>query len=131
MKSNKPIRLLFFVGGLYDGLLGCMFLFCGEYILWLFGVTPPNHPGYLQFPAALLLIFGFMFATIAANPMKNRNLIPYGILLKVAYCGVIGFHWFTDGIPYMWKPFFVCDLVFLVLFLLAIRTLDGHASKTT
>ena len=129
MKSDKPIRLLFFVGGLYDGLLGAAFLFMGGAVFKQFGVTPPNHSGYVQFPAALLLVFGIMFFAIALNPLKNRNLIPYGILLKVAYCGVIGFHWFTDSIPYMWKPFFVCDLVFLALFVWAMRALNGQASQ--
>ena len=29
----------------------------------------------------------------------NRGLIPYGILLKVSYCGVAGYHWLAGGIP--------------------------------
>ena len=43
----------------------------------------------------------------------------YGIGLKVSYCGVVFWHWFTAGIPSMWKPFAVADLVFLVLFVWA------------
>jgi hypothetical protein len=72
--------------------------------------------GYVQFPAALLLIFALMFLAIARDPVGRRHLIPYGILLKVSYCGVVFFHWFTAGVPYMWKPFAVIDIVFLALF---------------
>ena len=79
-------------------------------------MTPPNHLGYVQFPAALLLIFGLMFAAIAVNPVARRHLIVYGILLKVAYSGVAGFHWAAAGIPGMWKPFVVIDLVMGLLF---------------
>jgi hypothetical protein len=86
-------------------------------------VTPPNHVGYVQFPAALLVIFGIMFAVVARRPRENRNLIPYGILLKVSYCGVAGYHWLASGIPSLWKPFVAIDLLFLVLFLLAYRSL--------
>lgn len=108
--------MLFVVAAIYDGLLGVAFLFgSGALFQWL-GVTPPNHPGYVQFPAALLIVFAVMFMAIAINPVRNRNLIPYGIMLKVSYCSVVIFHWFTTGIPGMWKPFCIADLVFLLLF---------------
>ncbi len=116
MKTTRWIQVLFGVGAVYDGLLGAAFLLGGSALFDWFGVTPPNHSGYVQFPAALLLVFALMFLAIAKNPAKNRNLIPYGILLKISYCSVIGFHWLGAGIPNMWKPFAVCDFIFLLLF---------------
>ena len=116
MSSRRGIAGLFIVAALYDGLLGAVFLFAGARVFDWCGVTPPNHLGYVQFPAALLIVFAAMFAAIAADPVRNYNLIPYGILLKLSYCGVVLFHWFTAGIPNMWKPFCFADLVFLVLF---------------
>ena len=110
------IQLLFAVGALYDGLLGAAFLFAGPQVFAAFGVTPPNHWGYVQFPACLLLVFALMFAAIAKDPQKNRGLIPYGILLKLSYCGVIGAHWLGSGIPRMWNPFAVGDFIFMLLF---------------
>jgi hypothetical protein len=91
-------------------------------------VTPPNHPGYVQFSAALLLVFAVMFAAIARQPVRNRGLIPYGILLKVSYCAVVFYHWFTTGIPNMWKPFAVVDFVFLILFVWAWKTTGAMSS---
>jgi len=117
--NRKGIRILFAIAALYDGLLGAAFLFMGPCVFKWFKVIPPNHFGYVHFPAALLLIFGLMFLAIAKDPEKNRNMIPYGILLKIAYCGVIGFHWLTAGLPDMWKPFCILDLCFLALFVLA------------
>jgi hypothetical protein len=89
------------------------------YVFELLQVTPPNHLGYVQFPAAILIVFALMFCAVAKNPLGNKNLIPYGILLKVSYCGVVFFHWFAAGIPTMWKPFAVFDLAFLGLFIWA------------
>jgi hypothetical protein len=117
--KTKTVSLLFLVAALYDGLLGLAFLVAAEWIFQAAKVTPPNHFGYVQFPGAILIVFGIMFAAIAWRPRENRNLIPYGILLKVSYCGVAGYHWLTRGIPNLWKPFAAIDLVFLVLFLLA------------
>ncbi len=130
MKSLRAISLLFIVAAIYDGLLGAVFLFASGAPFQWFSVTPPNHPGYVQFPAALLLIFSVMFVAIALNPVGNRNLIPYGILLKVSYCGVASFHWATAGIPNRWKPFCVLDIVFLFLFAWAWKTLPKEGTKS-
>jgi hypothetical protein len=116
MNTKRGIVGLFIVSAIYDGVLGIAFLFAGSCVYERFGVPPPNHPGYVHFPAALLIVFGIMFLAIARDPLRNRNLIPYGMLLKVAYCGVVLFHWLTAGIPGMWKPFCIADLVFLALF---------------
>ena len=116
MKRKPAVSLLFVIAALYDGLLGCLFLFAAGPLFQWFKVEPPNHFGYVQFPAALLVVFALMFLAIAINPFANRNLIPYGILLKVSYCGVAFFYWFTTDIPKMWKPFTIFDLVFIVLF---------------
>ena len=127
MKTERMIKALFVVAALYDGVLGAAFLFTGSTLFQRFGVTPPNHLGYVQFSAALLIVFAFMFADIASNPAKNRDLIPYGILLKISYCGVVLFHWLTAGIPYMWKPFCILDLGFLILFVWAWAVLRGKS----
>ena len=119
MKATKWIALLFVIAALYDGILGLLFLAAPGWPFEHFDVTPPNHMGYIQFPAALLLIFGLMFATIAWNPLANRGLIVYGILLKVAYCSVSGWHWMATDIPVIWKPFTVIDMVMGVLFVWA------------
>jgi hypothetical protein len=132
MKKQPAISLLFVIAALYDGLLGLLFLFVGATVFQWFQVTPPNHFGYVQFPAALLIVFALMFLTIAKNPSANRNLIPYGMLLKVSYCSVVFFHWSTGGIPHMWKPFAVFDLVFLVFFGWAYMSLreSTHSEKS-
>ena len=119
MKRPFWIVLLFAIAAAYDGVLGFGFLAAPGYPFEVFHVTPPNHMGYVQFPASLLLIFGLMFVVIAIDPVKNRNLIPYGILLKVAYCGVTLAHWLAAGIPDMWKPFTVIDFIMGVLFVWA------------
>jgi hypothetical protein len=130
MRTRQIIRPLFIVAALYDGVLGAAFLVATATMVQRLGVTPPNHPGYLQFPAALLLVFAIMFLAVAVDPVKNRNLIPYGILLKVSYCGVVSYHWFTAGVSGIWKPFCILDVAFLLLFAWAWAALrDGHAQE--
>jgi hypothetical protein len=116
MKKETAVSVIFGTSALYDGLLGLIFLLSPGAMYERFGVTPPNHWGYVQFPAAMLIIFGVMFLQVAVNPAANRNLIPYGFLLKVAYSGTVFAYWFTVGIPDMWKPFAVADTVFAIAF---------------
>jgi hypothetical protein len=116
MRYHKLIGTLFWIAAAYDGVLGLAFLVAGPRIFGALAVTPPNHWGYLHFPAALLIVFAIMFVAIARRPALNRNLIPYGMLLKVSYCSVVAWHWIVADIPAMWKPFLFLDLGFLVLF---------------
>src|SRR5262249_5111178 len=107
---------LFLVAALYDAVIGAAFLIAPAWGFRVAEVTPPNHWAYVQFPAALLVIFGLMFVAIAAKPFENRNMIPYGILLKVAYCSLVFMYWYSEGIPNLWKPFAIMDLVMGILF---------------
>ena len=121
MKSDWR-RWLFYVAAIYDGLFGLIFFFFWRQLYAHFQITPPNHEGYVRFPALLLIIFAFMFLQIARDPDRNRNLIAYGIALKVAYSGLVFWYQFTTtGIPAMWIPWAWCDLGFIVLFVLAWR----------
>ncbi len=119
MNKLSFIRVLMLVAALYDGVLGLAFLIAGPRIFQSFGVTPPNHWGYVQFPAALLIVFALLFLAVALDPPANRNLLPFGMLLKVSYCAVTLSHWAAGGIPGMWKPFTFLDAAFLVLFIWA------------
>ncbi|NLY00539.1 MAG: hypothetical protein GXY83_30965 [Rhodopirellula sp.] len=116
MRQPGWIVALFGFAALYDGVLGLLFLAAPAYPYEFFEVTLPNHLGYVQFPAAMLLIFTLMFVAVAWDPRGNRRLIPYGILLKVAYCGVAGGYWAAGSLPGMWKPFAVIDFIMGVFF---------------
>jgi hypothetical protein len=120
------IPVLFAVAAVYDGVLGLIGLFAMEWLFRTFGVTPPNHPGYVHFPSALLIVFAVMFIAVARNPAKHRDLIVYGMLLKVSFFGVVFYHWAAAGLPNMWKPFAVADLVFFVLFAWAYARLQSR-----
>jgi len=129
MNTTMLIKVLFFVAALYDAALGAIFLIAPGWVFRVAEVTPPNHWAYVQFPAAILIIFALMFAAIAANSLENRKLIPYGIMLKAAYCGVTVWYWNAEGIPGLWKPFAVIDLVMGLLFLWAYEQLGTHSIK--
>ncbi|MEX2317258.1 MAG: hypothetical protein WD669_08905 [Pirellulales bacterium] len=130
MNTANWIRPLFWLAAAYDGILGAIFLASPSWVFTQFNVAPPNHFAYVQFPAALLIIFAVIFATIARDPVGNRSQIVYGILLKVAYCSIAGYYWLTSDIPIIWKPFVWADLVMGVLFVIAYVSLNTGSRST-
>ena len=122
MTAPNWIKAVFLLSGVYDAVLGLAFLGWAPVLFAACDVPPPNHPGYVQFPALLLLVFGAMFLRIASDPVRHRELMPYGMGLKAAYAGVVLFHAAQGGIPAIWVPFAWADLVFLLLFAAAWRT---------
>jgi hypothetical protein len=93
MRSLSPIRILYAIAAAYDGLLGLAFLAAGPRIFAHFQIPPPNHWGYVHFSAGILVIFGWMFLEIARRPLASRNLVPYGILLKLCYVATVVWYW--------------------------------------
>ena len=124
--KEQWIKPLFLLAALYDGVLGIAFIIAPASIFAMYGVVPPNHMAYVQFPAMLLILFAIMFYQVAMDPVKNRELILYGCGLKVAYCSLAFWYMFTTSIPSMWIPWAYSDLVFLVLFILSYRSIGSR-----
>ena len=113
------VRVGFVIAGLYDFVIGLAFLFAGAAIFEAAGVPAPNHWGYIQFASLLLMVFGTMFFVIAADPIAHRNMIPFGMLLKLSYTGLVAYYWVTTDCPTLFKPFAIIDGIMFFLFLLA------------
>jgi hypothetical protein len=119
----KPwIKPFFVLAGLYDGVLGVIFFLFPAQIFRMAAVTPPNHYGYVQFPALLMVVFGIMFLRVAADPVARRELMLYGMGLKGSYVFLILWYELRGGIPMLWIPWAWIDGFSLVLFYLAWRS---------
>jgi hypothetical protein len=123
------IKPLFIVAALYDLLLGIAALFFFKPLYNWFDITLPNHDGYVQWGAAVVVIFGIGFWLVAQAPARNRDIIKMGILFKVAYTATVLGHFFLGSVPIVWVPFAWLDVVFCVLFIVALRSLSASPSS--
>ena len=123
------IRIVFFVAATYDFVLGTAFLVAGKQLFEQCDVELPSHWGYIHFCCLMLMIFGLMFLLVAIRPRANRNLIPFGVLLKASYVGVTSYYWVNGGIPFVFKPFLVIDAIMLILFVWAFFSLGSTTEK--
>lgn len=121
--TPKWIRPLFVVAALYDGILGLAFALAFRPIYARFGIALPNHDAYVQLPSALIAVFGLGFWFVSRAPERLRELIVLGVLLKLAFSGIVLGHWLFGAIPPVWVAFAVADAAFLVAFLIALSEL--------
>jgi len=128
MNVPKWVSPLFWIAAAYDGVLGILFLAAPGWVFTQADVPPPNHMAYVQFPAALLIIFAWIFVDIARDPLASRAQIVYGILLKVAYCSIAAYYWLAMDIPWIWKPFLWIDLAMGILFVIACVSLPSKGA---
>ena len=126
--KREWIRPFFMIAAAYDFIIGVLFLLAYPRVYAAFNVTLPNHPGYIQFAAALVAIFGIGFWFVARAPERNRDIIKLGVLLKLAYSAVVLGWWFKGQMPGMWVPFAWIDLAFLAAFLAALRVVPVAAA---
>ena len=117
--SLFQIRLIFVVAALSDILFGLGFLVAGPAIFEWAGIPAPNHWGSIHFAALMLMIFGLMFAAVAYDPVSQRNLIRYGLLLKLSYCGLVGYYCVISIVPSLFRICAIADAIFYVLFLVS------------
>jgi hypothetical protein len=128
--KREWIRPLFVVSGIYDFVLGLVYLVAYKPIFGRFGVGLPNHPGYVQLNAIFVVIFGLGFLLVAQAPQRNRDIIKLGVLLKLAYSGLVLSYYFMGNMPAMWLPWAVIDLLFMVAFVAALRVLPAPAAES-
>ena len=120
--SKGWIKALFLIAGIYDIACGGVMFFASGHAFQLAGGVAPD-PGYIQFPALLVALFGIMFLRIAANPVAARELILYGMGLKACYCGVVFWYLVRGTVPFLFVPLAWTDAAFFVLFFAAWRAL--------
>lgn len=121
--SVKWIKVLFVIAGISDLFVGAAFFFASNQIFHLTGAVPPNHPCFVQFPSALIAIFGALFLHIAADPLAHRDLIPYVTCFKISVWALVFAYQLTIGIAALFVPLAWIDVVYTILFLLAWRSL--------
>jgi small multidrug resistance pump len=121
------IRPFLIVAAVYDLVLGAAYFLAYKLLYAQFGVELPNHAGYVHLCAALIFIFGVGFWLAARDPVRNRDLIKLGALMKIAFAGVVFGHLIFASVPAMYVPFATLDLVFLVGLVWALGTLPAGA----
>lgn len=119
------IRPFLFVCALYDVVLGAIFLIAYKPVFEKFGVALPNHPAYLQFGAAYVIIMGIGFWLAGRAPERNRDILKLCLLTKIAYFGIVFGYQLRGMMPGMWVPMAWCDVAMAIGVIAALRAIPA------
>lgn len=119
--NDKSVKRLFLAAGIYDLVLGLVFVFFFKPLYAYMQVPPPNHDAYILLPGLLVVVFGIGFLMVSADPQGGRQIMLLGVLMKLVYCGTVLGFWFSSSIPVVYLPFAWIDLLFVLGFLWAYR----------
>lgn len=117
------IRPYLMILAIYDIVLGIAYLIAFPAMFAAYGVPLPNHPAYVQFGAAFVVIIGIGFWFAAREPVRNRDILKLGFLSKIAYSGIVLGYWFRGMMPGMWVPFAWIDLLMAIGLVAALRAI--------
>ena len=121
MKVNQWFKAFFVTIGIYDVLLGGVFLFFYKGIYTVLNITLPNHPGYIYVPALFLVSAGIGEFFIARDLLRNIDLAIVRLLMKLSFAGVIFYLYFTSGIPAVYLLISSASILGVIINVLFIR----------
>lgn len=122
-------RWFFLVAGLYDVVLGVIFLVAGERLLDAIGMTLPPHVAYIQLAAVFVAIQGLSYLIAWTDPLANVGIVWVGVAYKAGYAGLAFWYLAIGDLPSVFfVPWAIADLAFMVGFLWFIRTARQSAA---
>ena len=120
VRQTRPVLLLCAV---YDGLLGLAFLFFAAPIFRVLGVESTADPLYVQLAAGLIAIMGLGFFLAWRDPVRNRDLVLLGAVIKAFYILLAAYALVRGEVPHpVFLIFAAIDVLFLIVF---VRFLQG------
>jgi hypothetical protein len=128
---DRPVptawRAFFLVAGLYDALLGLVFLLAGETILTAIGMKLPPYIAYIHLSAIFIVVQGLSYLLVYRDAWSNLGLVWVGVAYKASYAALVFYYLATGQLPstffILWAVF---DVGFMVGFLVFLRAAMGR-----
>ena len=113
--KERYYRGLYFIGALYDMILGFGFLLFYKPLYHILGMNLPPNPAYLSLCAMLIGLYGILLFMISKNPRNSKNEIIYALLVKFGFVAVVLYYWIFMGADYVDMPFRILAGIDLIL----------------
>lgn len=113
-------RPLFSIAALFNLVVGIPMLAAYPTVARLLQLEGPPTV-WFHIAAAIVVIFGFAYWSIARDPVKFRPYIVLGIVGKLAFVVVIYGHWLAGSVSGRTAVLVTGDLLFALLFVAYLR----------
>lgn len=115
MSQKAFYKWFFLLIGIYDVLLGGIFVLFYRNIYAYLNITLPNHPGYIFVPALFLVSAGIGEFLIARNLLRNVDLSIVRLLMKLSFAGAVIYCYFKYGVPTIFLLISVASIIGVII----------------
>ncbi|MBV8667311.1 MAG: hypothetical protein JO269_12585 [Burkholderiaceae bacterium] len=124
-KSVQSVRFLFSHGALFNLSAGILLITASlnASVARLIGLKVVTDLWAAQFVGLTVLVFGWIYWTIGRNPVKNRDMIQFGLIGKSLTVLVIGGHFLLGNLTWQAPALASFDAMYTVLFWRALSRL--------
>lgn len=128
--DDKFIRLGFFIGGIYDVLLGLGVILIPDLLMSLFQLSKPEPMIFVYSSGLFLLAVGYYLLYACFHDTHNYLFIGFGSsVVRLGFGFIILFLWLTEGIELAYILIAFTDTLTGLLILLPITLNNGLSRK--
>ena len=132
MTTRRSDRRMFFVAACFNWLAGLPLLVATAPFARLLGLElNATAIVFIHITAAVILVFGGVYALIAQDPVRYRVYIPLGIILKICLVSIVYGSWLSGRIPWPLPALAAGDILFAALFWRYLRATRALPKSTT
>ena len=99
----KFIKLGFFIGGIYDLILGFGAIFLSDLLISIFGINKPDNMIFVYISGLFLLLVGYFLLYACFHDVTNYLFIGFGSsVVRFAFALIIILFWITEGVEFVY-----------------------------
>jgi hypothetical protein len=120
ISDNRYLKIAFFIGGIYDVLLGIPLLFFPDFTATLLNVAKPEPIIWAQTIGIFLIIVGYLLL-IAVQDVQRLVFVGIGsIVIRLGYVILVLLTWMTTGIETGYILIAITDTLTAIIILIPI-----------
>ncbi len=126
LTDPKFIRIGYFIGGIYDIILGLGVIIVPDLLISIFQINKPNTMVFVYSSGLFLLVVGYYLLYACFHDVTNYLFIGFGSsMVRLAFALIVLLLWLTEGIEAAYILIAFTDTLTGVLILLPIIATNG------
>ncbi len=99
LTTNKTLKRVYIIGGVYDLVLGISILFFPDTLTAIFAVNKPDNMVFVYLTGLFLILVGYFLIYAAINDATKYIVIGMGsVLIRFSYALIIVVIFFIEGV---------------------------------
>lgn len=129
-KDDQVLKTAFYLGGVYDLLLGVGLLFFPDLIVSILSITKPNNMIFVQLTGLFLLFAGYCLCYAGYSNVKKMTFIGLGmVILRFSYLIIAIIGVINKELELIYLVVGISDAIMALVLLIPIILTEGTSVK--